>query len=371
MIESDSILPSSTGEDLPPKSRETIGTVKSNNTLSTTTTAVPVTASTTSDHNGSNSNSNSNSGNNTKTTTNGSSSQIHSHAKSIWIFPESVVLNHTPSRIQARITLPQELRIKESMHDFVIRLGTKLKLDGPTLLATTVYLHRYYMRLPLSSSKYFVASAALTIACKLNDNYRQPDKVSLYACNVKNPRPPIIKNNVKQPPPPIDEQSEYYWKWRDQLLYREELILRKLQFDLNFTSPYLLQFKVLNRIHLGMGQLLYTKRKEILKMTTTLIELLSSLPIILCYDMKEIFATCFVLTIVEGKSKLDKELRIPELFLPLVIGVDVDVALHCFQFTKKLLQCSQGDSHVISNKGAARRLLPIKSQVFEDVARGK
>lgn len=50
--------------------------------------------------------------------------------------------------------------------------------------------------------------------------------------------------------------------------------------------------------------------------------------------MKEIFATCFVITIVEGKSRFDKDLQIPENFLPLIIGVDVDVALHCFQFIK-------------------------------------
>ncbi|KAI5949124.1 hypothetical protein KGF57_004954 [Candida theae] len=364
MYKSDTSLPSSRGGNVLTQSRDSsIGTVTTNKTAP----AVSDTASASSTNTNNNNNNNSDKGN----SNNGGPKQIHSHSKSIWIFPESVVLYRTPSRLQAKITLSQELRIKESMHEFIIRLGTKLKVDGPTLLATTVYLHRYYMRLPLSSSKYFVASAALTIACKLNDTYRQPDKVSLYACNVKNPRPPIIKDNVKQPPPPIDEQSEYYWKWRDQLLYREELILRKLQFDLNFTSPYLLHFKILNKIHLGMGQLFYSKRKEILKMTVTLIELTSSLPIILCYDMKEIFATCFVITIVEGKSKFDKELKSPDSFLPSVIGVDVDVALHCFQFLKKLLQCSQGDPHVVSNKAAAKRLLPIKSRYFEDVARGK
>lgn len=354
-----------------PKSKDSIATTTSNNTISTTAATVSTSAVTASSHNSngrSNSSSNSSTNNNKS---NGHSNLKHSRSTSIWIFPESVVLNHTPSRIQAKMTLSQELRVKESVHEFIIRLGTKLKLDGPTLLATTVYLHRFYMRLPLSSSKYFVASAAIAISCKLNDTYRQPDKVSLYACNVKNPNPPVIKNNIKHAPPPIDEQSEYFWKWRDQLLYREELILRTLCFDLSFTSPYLLQFKILNKIHLGMGQLFYSKRKDILKMTIVLIELLSSLPIVLCYDMKEIFTTCFVITIVEGKSKLDKELKIPENFMSQVIGVDVDVALHCFRFIKKLLYCSQEDSRFISNKGAAKRLLPIKSQLFEDVARGK
>ncbi|CCG24366.1 Bur2 protein [Candida orthopsilosis Co 90-125] len=368
MIQNDIALPPTIGEDDTPKSRESVATVASSHTISTATGPTTTASTTTTTNNNKHKHNNTS---NSSSSHNSNANQIHSQSKSIWIFPESQVLNRTPSRIQSRITLPQELRIKESMHEFVIRLGTKLKVDGPTLLATTVYLHRYYMRLPLSSSKYYVTSAALTIACKLNDNYRQPDKVSLYACNVKNPHPPVIKDNVKLPPPPIDEQNEYYWKWRDQLLYREELILRKLQFNLNFTSPYLLQFKISNKMHLGMGHLLYNKRKDILKMTTTLIELLSSLPIILCYDMKEIFATCFVITIVEGKSRFDKDLQIPENFLPSIIGVDVDVALHCFQFIKKLLHCSQGDSHVISNKAAAKRLLPIKSHYFEDVARGK
>ena len=95
-----------------------------------------------------------------------------------WIFSEDAVINNSPTRHQ-KLTISQELKNKESMHDFLIRLGQKLKVDGRTILAATIYLHRFYMRVPISQSKYYVVSAALTISCKLNDNYRTPDKVAL------------------------------------------------------------------------------------------------------------------------------------------------------------------------------------------------
>ncbi|KAI5958509.1 uncharacterized protein KGF55_005769 [Candida pseudojiufengensis] len=320
-------------------------------------------------------------------------SKYHKYSKSnsIWIFPETIVLNNTPSRLDKRpISLSHELRLKESIHEFLIRLGTKLKVDGPTILATTVYLHRFYMRVPITGSKYFVTSAAFALSCKLNDNYRQPDKISLISCNLKNPLQPIInqKTGQKLPPPVIDEQSKIYWEWKDQLLFREEIILRKLNFDLNFKSPYLFQFKILNKIHLGMGEKLYLKKKEIIKSTINLIEILSSLPIILCFDIIEIFATCFIIIIVENnmKNKIDNgnengnrienqnehqndnnnDIKLSSNFINDILDTDQDVILHCFQFIKHLLKICQEDQKFISNKIASKRILPIKTaQIME------
>ncbi|KAI5956249.1 hypothetical protein KGF54_000724 [Candida jiufengensis] len=298
----------------------------------------------------------------------------YSRSKDKWIFPEYIALNQTPSRLDKHpIPISHELRLKESIHEFIIRLGKKLKVDGPTILATTIYLHRFYMTTTITVSKYFVASAAFALSCKLNDNYRQPDKISLISCNLKNPLQPLInkENGQKVPPPPIDEQSKIYWEWKDQLLYREELILKKLKFDLNFISPYFLQYKILNKIHIGMGEILYNNRKEIIKSTISLIEILSSLPIILCYDMKEIFATCFIIILVEGEIKFKNDIKLSKKFLKDVLGSDLNVVTHCFKFIKKLLRICQDDHKMISNKVAAKRILPIKSIQFIEIARGE
>lgn len=292
-----------------------------------------------------------------------------------WIFSESTVISKSPSIAQFKMTLPQELRLKESIHDFVIKLGRKLDVNAPTILATSIYLHRYYMRQPITTSKYIVASAALTIAGKLNDCIRPPDKISLYACNLKNPKAakyPLPGSGSSYQPPPIDESSEIFWNWRDQLLYREELILRKLAFDLNFPSPYLFQFKILNKVHAGMGQLLYDNIRDILRMAIKLVELLSSLPTILCYDMMELFATSFVIIILEGKTSNPalKDLKIPVEFFDEILEVDLEQVLKCFRFLKYLLQASQDDPKCVSNRNAAKRILRIKSALFEEVARG-
>lgn len=280
-----------------------------------------------------------------------------------WIFSEDAVINNSPTRHQ-KLTISQELKNKESMHDFLIRLGQKLKVDGRTILAATIYLHRFYMRVPISQSKYYVVSAALTISCKLNDNYRTPDKVALLSCNVK--LPPNAK--------PIDEQSEMYWRWKDQLLFREELMLRKLNFDLNLTLPYEIRDHIFKNFMLldqedELVKLFSTHKLDILKMTTSLIESLSSLPVILCYEMNIIFGTCLIITILEGKKIIDEKLNIPTAFLYRFLDTDSETCLKCFHFIKNLLKFSQDDPHIISNKASAKRLLDIRSRTFHEIAK--
>jgi protein BUR2 len=36
----------------------------------------------------------------------------------------------------------------------------------------------------------------------------------------------------------IDEQSKEYWRWRDKILYTEEILLESLCFDFDITHPY-------------------------------------------------------------------------------------------------------------------------------------
>ena len=152
-------------------------------------------------------------------------------------------------------------------------------------------------------------------------------KVALLSCNVK-----LL--NAK----PIDEQSEMYWRWKDQLLFREELMLRKLNFDLNLILPYEIRDHIFKIscfwIRRRTGEIFSTHKLDILKMTTSLIESLSSLPVILCYEMNIMFGTCLIITILEGKKIIDEKLNIPTAFLYRFLDTDSETCLKCFHFIK-------------------------------------
>lgn len=276
-----------------------------------------------------------------------------------WLFLESSFIHKSPSRIQLKMTITQELKARESIHDFVIRLGSKLKLDGRSILAATIYINRYYMRLPISSSKYYVASAALTISCKLNDTYRQPDKVALQACNIKNPNPAK----------PFDEQSEYFWTWRDQLLFREELILKTLNFDLNLDLPYAIRDD-LAAIDEEDDSLFVEKKADILKNTVSLIEILSSLPVLVSFDMYTVFGTLLLVILHEGKKMFeDDSLKLPRNYLVKHLRVNHKLCFECYQYILKLLKYSQeGDPRFVSNKSAFKRLRSLNEDTFKHLA---
>lgn len=60
----------------------------------------------------------------------------------------------------------------------------------------------------------------------------------------ENPRklPDIITNSArftqKNWTLEIDEQSKEYWRWRDTILYNEELVMEQLCFDFEVVHPY-------------------------------------------------------------------------------------------------------------------------------------
>lgn len=277
-----------------------------------------------------------------------------------WLFLEQYFLLKSPSRSLLKMSVPQELKVREGIHDFIIRLGTRLKLDGRTILAATVYVNRYYMRMPISLSKYYVASAAVAILTKLNDTYRQPDKIALQACNLKNPHPSK----------PVDEQSDMFWRWRDQLLYREELILKTLNFDLNIELPYTIREDLVevNTAPTPSG-FFEDKKEEILKNTISLIEILSSLPILVAYDMPTLFGTMLVVVMYEAKGKFAKEVSLPKGFLD-VVQTSSQRCLACYKYIIKLLKYAAQDPLVVSNKLASKRLSPIDDEVFTRIANG-
>lgn len=193
--------------------------------------------------------------------------------------------------------------------------------------------------------------------------------MALIGCNLKNPGRGVV----------IDEQNEMFWRWRDQLLYREELMLRLLNFDLNVELPYLIRDGLSKSKEEGLGgdqeeeELVFeTKKRDILKNTTTLIEVLSSLPMLIVYEMKILFATCLIIIVIEARGKMDRpDLELPKRYLVDELDVDLASVSACFQFLKKLLKYSQQDPQAISNKAAAKRILCILTSTFEEIIKSQ
>lgn len=271
-----------------------------------------------------------------------------------WLFLEDSFLSKSPSRKQ--MTLAQDLKVRELIYDFVIRLGSLLKLDGRTILAATVYINRYYMRMPITTSKYFVACAAIAISCKLNDTYRPPDKIAMAACVIKNPN--------KQ----VDQHSSLFWQWRDQLLYREELILKNLNFEVDVELPYDLSDRLLQDE--SNSSYFQGKFLEILKHTVSKIEIVSALPILVSFDVNTLFGTMLVLTIKEAQAKFeDTTLIMPQRFLEDKLGVLVDECYLCFKYVLKLKSVCE-DPKLPSHKNVVRKIPKITREDFYEIAKG-
>ncbi|KAG7192698.1 uncharacterized protein KQ657_001479 [Scheffersomyces spartinae] len=285
----------------------------------------------------------------------------NSQPQTSWIFLEECFLIKSPSR--KAMNLEQDLKTREAIHDFIIKLGTQLRVDGRTILAATIYLNRFYMRLPITSSKYFVASAAMSISCKLNDTYRPPEKIALVACTIKNPRITV------------DTQSEIYWQWRDQLLFREELMLKNLNFDLDIELPY----EIRNEIVEKETEEIENKKRDddeekstfdknevdILKQTVSLTEMLSSLPIFVAYNMRQVFGCCLIIVLHEGSKKFKWDIQLPSDYLKYKVDVDVEGCFKCFSYIHVLLKhCLSKHPQLLSHKPLIKRIPQLSREEF-------
>lgn len=274
-----------------------------------------------------------------------------------WLFHEDAFLSKSPSR--KHMTLAQDLKVRELLYDFLIKLGTLLKLDGRTILAATVYINRFYMRIPLTTSKYFVACAAVAISCKLHDTYRPPDKIAMAACVLKNP------NKV------VDQHSSLFWQWRDQLLYREELMLKLLNFELDVELPYDYVDELLPDADAALPNGFFQKLPDILKYTVSKIELVSALPVLVLFDMRTLFGAMLVLTVHEAQARfadLDS-LHLPADYLELRVCVLVDECYHCYKYILKLKSVCE-DPKLPSNRNVVKKVARLPKEEYLAIARG-
>lgn len=161
-------------------------------------------------------------------------------AQAQWIFT-SEDLHRTPSVLDG-LAMSTEHEHRAKGVNFITQVGIMLKLPQLTLATASVYLHRFFMRYSMVTVQnrvgmhhYAVAATAIFLATKVEESSRKMRELIIACCRVAQKQPNIV----------VDEQSKEYWKWRDTILYNEDLLLEALCFDLQLEQPYQFLFDFL------------------------------------------------------------------------------------------------------------------------------
>ncbi|CAG8974571.1 hypothetical protein HYALB_00004367 [Hymenoscyphus albidus] len=153
-----------------------------------------------------------------------------SSGSSQWLFTDKEILN-SPSA--AHGVPPEHERLcRAKGADFILHAGCILKLPQLTIATASIFFQRFYMRASLDPKRghhhYVIAATALFLATKTEETCRKTKEI-VIACT---------KTAQKNPNLMVDEQSSEYWRWRDNILLYEEMLLELLTFDLVLESPH-------------------------------------------------------------------------------------------------------------------------------------
>lgn len=157
-----------------------------------------------------------------------------------WIFTEAELLR-TPSILDG---LPPEKERENRAKgvNFILQAGIMLKLPQITLATASVFLHRFFMRHSMSNVPsrpgfhyYSMAATSLFLATKVEENCRKMKEL-VVAC---------VRVAQKDPNKVVDEQDSEFWRWKDNILHHEDLLLEAICFDLNLEPPYKALFELL------------------------------------------------------------------------------------------------------------------------------
>lgn len=166
--------------------------------------------------------------------------------ESQWLFTESELLL-TPSIIAGGLSPEKERENRAKGVNFILQAGIMLKLPQITLATASVFLHRFYMRHSMVEVPakvpgyhyYSIAATCLFLATKVEENCRKMKEL-VIAC---------VKVAQKDPNKLVDEQDSEYWRWRDNILHSEDVLLETLCFDLSLEAPYKTLFELLLQLH--------------------------------------------------------------------------------------------------------------------------
>ncbi|KAK3987738.1 cyclin-like protein [Cladorrhinum sp. PSN332] len=148
-----------------------------------------------------------------------------------WLFTQAEVAS-TPSIMDGMSIAEERLRRAKGIN-FIKQAAVILELPAITIWVASVFFHRFYMRFSLDIEKpsgvhhYNIAATALFLANKTEENCRKTKDVIIS----------VAKVAQKDSKLELDEQSKEYWRWRDNILMYEEMMLEALTFDLSVENP--------------------------------------------------------------------------------------------------------------------------------------
>lgn len=162
--------------------------------------------------------------------------------KNSWLFSQNDLASCTPS-LRAKDSSPeQELVQRAKGINFIVQVGTQLKVPQMTINAAATFFHRFYMRFTLKKYHYYdIGGTCIFLACKVEESNRRIRDVVVACTKVATKNPKLV----------VDEQSKDFWRWRDTIMYNEEVLLEALCFDLTLESPYQLINSLAEKFHLN------------------------------------------------------------------------------------------------------------------------
>lgn len=162
-------------------------------------------------------------------------------AESQWIFTESELLR-TPSILDG-LPPEKERENRGKGVNFIFQVGIMLKLPQVTLATASVLLHRFFVRHSMVEAPgrpafhyYSMAATSIFLATKIEEDCRKMKEL-VVAC---------VRVAQKDPRKLVDEQDKEYWRWKDNILHNEDVLLEALCFDLTLEPPYKVLFEYLN-----------------------------------------------------------------------------------------------------------------------------
>ncbi|KAI4132724.1 MAG: hypothetical protein LQ338_000554 [Usnochroma carphineum] len=159
--------------------------------------------------------------------------QVLAVAESQWIFTEQELLR-TPSILDG-LSPEKEGENRGKGVNFIFQVGIMLRLPQVTLATASVLLHRFYVRHSMVDVPgrpgfhyYSMAATSIFLATKIEEDCRKMKEL-VVAC---------VRVAQKDPHKLVDEQDKEYWRWKDNILHNEDVLLEALCFDLTLEPPY-------------------------------------------------------------------------------------------------------------------------------------
>ena len=168
------------------------------------------------------------------------------HDESQWLFTEDELLV-TPSIVDGGLAVAKARENRGKGVNFILQAGIMLRLPQNTVSTASVFLHRFYMRHSMVDTKsrapayhyYSMAATCLFLATKVEENCRKMAEL-VVAC---------VRVAQKDPNKVVDDNDREYWRWRDNILASEDLLLETLCFDLSLEAPTKTLFGLLLQFH--------------------------------------------------------------------------------------------------------------------------